>query len=222
MGLDLINSHVAKIILAIEEGDSINQVSRKTGGSYGWTHQWVERLEEINVIERDRGIQIKDDEFAQDFEDLAKMVLEREIDYDDAYLLPNFSGLEYRYSHTDAVYIWTEGGYQIGRNQDDYPIFIDVLEDDINEWQAFFNEFSLESNIEERIQDGEPGIYYVLFPREEFESTWSDSASVMPLDETVEWAKKYEVNFQPALEMLDEMYELELGVEYRERNVMEQ
>lgn len=222
MGLDLINSHVAKIILAIEEGDSINQVSRKTGGSYGWTHQWVERLEEINVIERDRGIQIKDDEFAQDFEDLAKMVLEREIDYDDAYLLPNFSGLEYRYSHTDAVYIWTEGGYQIGRNQDDYPIFIDVLEDDINEWQAFFNEFSLESNIEERIQDGEPGIYYVLFPREEFESAWSDSASVMPLDETVEWAKKYEVNFQPALEMLDKMYDLELGVEYRERNVMEQ
>lgn len=222
MGLDLINSHVAKIILAIEEGDSINQVSRKTGGSYGWTHQWVKRLEEINVIERDQGIQIKDDEFAQDFENLAKLVLEREIDYNDAYLLPNFSGLEYRYSHTDAVYIWTEGGYQIGRNQDDYPIFVDVVQDDITEWQAFFNEFSLESNIEERTQDGEPGIYYVLFPREEFESEWSDSASVMPLDETVEWATTYEVNFQPALEMLDKMYDLELGVEYRERNVMEQ
>jgi hypothetical protein len=46
-----------------------------------------------------------------------------------------------------------------------------------------------------------------------------ENASVMPLDETVEWAEQYRASFQPALEMVDEMCDLDLGVEYRERNV---
>ena len=217
MSVDLINSHVAKILLAAENGDSINQVSKKTGGSYGWTHQWVERLEEIDVIDRDNGIHVTDEGLAEEYRSLARSVLSRSIELEDAYLLPNFCGMEYRFTRTDAVFIWTRGGYQIGRNQDDYPIYIDVVEDDLSDWKEFLDGFSVDYSIDER--EGE-GIYFVLFPRPGFESEWFENSRLTPLNETVEWAKRYEANFQPALEMLDEMYDLGLGVEYRERNVM--
>jgi len=60
-----------------------------------------------------------------------------------------------------------------------------------------------------------------LYPQdEEMKTERVESASVAPLDETVEWMEKYRANFQPALEMLDEMYDLGLGVQYRERKVM--
>ena len=213
----MINSDVAKILLATGNGDSINQVSKKTGGSYGWTHQWVERLEEIDVIDRDSGIQVKDEALAEEYRSLARSVLSRSIELEDAYLLPNFSGMEYRFTRTDAVFIWTRGGYQIGRNQDDYPIYIDVVEDDLSDWKEFLDGFSVDYSVDER--EGE-GIYFVLFPRPGFESEWFENSRLTPLNETVEWAKRYEANFQPALEMLDEMYDLDLGVEYRERSVM--
>lgn len=60
-----------------------------------------------------------------------------------------------------------------------------------------------------------------MYPQdEEMKTERVESASVAPLDETVEWMEKYRANFQPALEMLDEMYDLGLSVQYRERKVM--
>lgn len=211
--LDTVNQHVAKIVLAAEDGDSINRITRKTGSSYGWTHHWVSRLSEIGVIERDDGIRITDHQFADAFEAVAKTVLRRALDLDDAYLLPNFAGLEYAYTKTDAVFIWTRGGYQIGRSRNDYPIFIEVIEDDVGAWEAFFAEFDIPTRIEDRSGDG---IYFVLFPRERIEAVWEGNASVVPLQETVDWMKRYAVNFEPALEMVDELYDLDLGFEYRE------
>ncbi len=37
--IELINPHIAKISLALEEGDSILKLSKKIGSSYGWTHK---------------------------------------------------------------------------------------------------------------------------------------------------------------------------------------
>lgn len=218
MGLDFVNTHVAKIVLAAQDGDSINRVSEKIGSSYSYTYEWVNRLEEIDVLDRDGGIQVTDPAFVQVFEAVAQTVLSRDMELADAYLLPNFAGMEYRFSKTDSVYIWTKGGYQIGRNQDDYPIFIDVYSSQLEEWEEFFHGFGVETSVGERTEHD--GIHYVLYPREEMEIDRVESASVMPLAETVEWAEEYRVNFQPALEMLDEMYELELGADYRERKVM--
>lgn len=219
MALDLVNPHVTKILLAVEEGDSISHIARKTGSSYGWVHEWIERLEDAGVVERTDGVHVTDDEVQQAFENAAKVVLNRELELDDAYLVPNFAGMDYRYSRTDAVYVWTKGGYQIGRNRRDYPIFVDVLADDLDDWRRFFEEFSVEYVIEDR-PSGENGIYFVLFPRAEFDSEWFENASVPPLAETVEWAKQFEANFQPALEMLDEMHDLGLDVTYRERKTI--
>lgn len=215
--LDLVNRHVTKIILAAEDGDSVASISRKTGSSYGWTHEWVQRLEEVGVVKKRNGVRILDEEFADRFEEVARTVLKRRMDLDDAYLLPNFAGMPYAYTKTDAVYVWTKGGYQIGRSRDDYPIFIAVEKGDVTEWREFFKGFGIEAFVEER--DGE-GIHFVLFPREDFRAEWVENASVIPLGETVEWMIEYEPNFQPALEMVQEMYDLDLGVTYREKGTV--
>lgn len=219
MSLDLVNSHVLKAVLVIDDGDSINAISKKAGGSYGWTHRWIERLEEIGVVDRDDGVRIRDSEFREAYRRIAETVFARGVDLEDAYLLPNFSGMDYRFSRTDAVYVWTAGGYQIGRDRRDYPIYLDVLTEDRAEWEAFFDRFSMDAVVGERRAEG-TGIYYVLFPTDGFESERVESATVTPLEETVEWARQYEANFQPALEMLEEMYDHDLGIDYRERNVM--
>ena len=219
MGLDLINQHVAKILLALEEGDSINRVSEKTGLSYGWTYEWVEELEEAEIVANADGLTIQDEKVAEQFEELAQSVFSREMSLEDAYLLPNFSGMDYRYSKTDAVYIWTKGGYQVARNQNDYPIFIDIKRSELEAWKEFLDSFSVEYTIEDRRKD-EEGIYFVLNPMPGFDSEWFENTSVTPLDETVEWAQGYRYNFEPALEMLDEMYGLGLGVKYSEEKVL--
>lgn len=219
MSLELINKHAAKIILAIEPGDSINQISRKTGSSYGWTHKWIKKLEESDVIEDKEGWRVRDEEVAEQYEGLAQSVFSRDMDLEEAYLLPNFSGMEYRFSKIDAVYIWTKGGYQITRSKDDYPIFIDILEEDIEDWKNYLENFSIDYTIENR-KENTDGIYYILDPQQEIESTWLENAPVTPLDETVDYAMEYRYNFEPALEMLDEMYDLGLDVEYSERKAL--
>lgn len=220
MGFELINQFAAKILLVAADGDSINRISQKAGASYSYTHEWVERLEAIDVLARDDGVHIQDPEFVEAYRSLAAAVFRRECSLEDAYVLPNVAGMPYRFSMTDAVYFWTNGGYQIGRNQHDYPIFIDVLEKDVTAWERFFDEFGQRTRIADRIGHGDPGIYFVLHPRDTIEGEWVENGCVMPLEETVEWMQTYEANFQPALEMVDEMYDLELGVSYRERGVL--
>lgn len=215
--LDVVNQHVAKIILATEDGDSISRISTKIGASYGWTHKWVERLEEIGVIERDNGVHIVDAAFAEQFEAVAKAVVRRGIEIEDAYLLPNFAGMEYAYTKTDAVFIWTKGGYQIGRSQDDYPLFIAVNDEDVPAWHEFFSDFGVETFVEER---GGDGIYAVLFPQATIEVEWVENAAVIPLQKTVAWMQQYPANFQPALEMIAEMHDIDVDVTYRERETL--
>jgi len=219
MGLDFVNRHVAKIMLAVEDGDSIKRVSEKVDSSYSYTYEWIQSLEEIGVVELENRIRVTDKQFVESFKQVAQTVLKRDLDLNEAYLLPNYAGMEYRYSKTDAVYIWTKGGYQIARNQADYPIFIDVHTEDLESWKKFFHSFGLETSVNKRPETD--GIHIVLYPQEKMEIDQVESAAVTPLNETIEWAEKYRPNFQPALEMLDEMYSLELDVEYRERNVMQ-
>ena len=48
----------------------------------------------------------------------------------------------------DAVYVWTQGGYQVGRDRDDYPLFLAVHEQDVDTWKTFFESFDLPTAFE--------------------------------------------------------------------------
>ncbi len=213
--LDIVNKHVAKIALTMKEGDSIREISRKTGSSYGWTYEWMERLEELGVVETtSHGIQITDQETLNKFKELSRSILSTKMDLEDAYMLPNFAGMDYAYIKTDAVLIWTQGGYQVGRSRGNYPIFMKILEKDLKKWKNFFNQYKVECRVRER---GNKGIHFVLYPEKEFEKEFRGKYSIITLEETVKWAEKHIYTFQPALEMLKEMYDLDIDVEYRER-----
>lgn len=215
--LEIINKHVAKISLALEEGDSILELSKKINSSYGWTHKWVKRLDDMGVIKAENGVKIIDKGFFEEFKSLVKSVLERKVNLEDAYLLPNLTGMDYVFTKLDAVFLWTKGGYQIGRSKENYPIFIEVLKRELEDWKKFFNDLSISYTVDERQGSG---IYFVLYPQDKIESEEIDNFQVIPLQETVNWADKYGANFQPALEMLDEMYDLGLNVKYKEKQVI--
>ena len=211
--LDLINPYTAKIAIAAQDGDSIRQISKKINESYGWTYKWMSELEGIGVIKRKKQeIYIdKNSKFYKEMVRLIKTSLRDNLSLSDAYLLPNLAGLEYIFTDTDAVFIWTKGGYNIGRSKDSYPIFIEILENDKNSWEGFFSKLNIRYAFR---NERKKGIYFVVSLSKSIEKEYCERNPVLPLIKTIEWAKEYSFNFQPALEMLDEMYNLNIGIRY--------
>lgn len=72
--LDVVNRHIANIVLATEGGDSIGTIAETIGQSYGWTHRWVTQVGEIGVRDRDDGVVVADEEFDRAFETAAGAV----------------------------------------------------------------------------------------------------------------------------------------------------
>jgi len=48
--IELMDSTARKIVLAVKRGDSINRIANKIDISYSWVYDWVERLENANII----------------------------------------------------------------------------------------------------------------------------------------------------------------------------
>lgn len=216
--IDIINPYVAKILITARDGDSIRVISKRIVLSYAWTYNWVEKLGEIGIIKR-KGQKIKvnkEDITYQAFFNLIKINSQHHLNLSDAYALPHLSGLTYAFTETDAVFIWTDGGYNIARSRDNYPIFIEVLDTDIEQWKSFFENVAV--NITTHVEK-QKGIYFVLMPKKEITNILKGDVYVIPLEHTVAYAQKYIYNFQPALEMLDQMYNLGINAHYAEKGV---
>ena len=213
--LDLVNPYIAKIVIAARDGDSIRQISKKIRESYGWTYKWMAELEKRGAITRKKQeISIKkSNAFYKAITNFIKATLSPNLSLNDAYLLPNLAGLEYIFTNTDAIFIWTKGGYNIGRSKDSYPIFIEILEKDKTAWEKFFSKFSISYTFK---NEKKKGIYFVISTSKSIEKEYCENIPVLPLNKVVVWARQYEFNFQPALEMLDELYNLNLGIKYGE------
>ncbi|MBI2661290.1 hypothetical protein HYX09_03410 [Candidatus Woesearchaeota archaeon] len=212
---ELINPYVAKILVSARDGDSIRSISKKIQESYGWTYKWVLELEKIGAIKRKKQeIQInRNNGFYKEAVKFTKHSLADNISLGDAYLLPSLAGLDYIFTGIDAVFIWTKGGYNIGRSKSSYPIFIDILAKDKSAWQEYFSRLRLKYTFK---NERKKGIYFVVSLSESIEMEYCENICVLPLAKTIEWAKKYIFNFEPALEMLDNMYNLKIGIKYAE------
>ena len=58
---------------------------------------------------------------------------------DEVYVIPQFSDRRYAFTRIDAVYVWTQDGHQVGRDPDDYPLFLAVREQDVDTWEGFLS-----------------------------------------------------------------------------------
>ncbi|MBV0903493.1 helix-turn-helix domain-containing protein [Haloarcula salina] len=212
---ELLDSTAAKIVLAAKRGDSINRIANKIDVSYSWVYDWIERLEEAEIIAiTDNGIQIVDHEMRQQYAEMMGAVCRRDTSsQEDAYVIPHFAGMEFAYTEIDAAYVWTHGGYQIARSHDDYPIFIEVHDRDLERWIAFFQQFGLDTTIGERpdADDIDGNIHYVLFPETDgIETDWVDGNPVIPLDDAVDQMIDHRSAYEPALEQIADEYDIDI------------
>ena len=217
--IEMMDATAGKIVLAVTRGDSINRIASKIDISYSWVYDWIERLDNANIIANtDTGIQIVDHEMRQQYADMIAALYSRDsISQEDAYVIPHFAGMEFAFTEIDAAYVWTQGGYQIARSHDDYPVFIEVHDRDIERWMAFFQQFGVETTINERPDANEVtgNVHYVLFPKTtSIETEWVDGNPVIPLADAIDQMMDNRPAYEPALEIIADKYDREIDASH--------
>jgi len=209
----------AGVVLAVDPGDSIQRVAQHLQTPYETVRQTVNQLEDRGFLRYNDGLFVTDDRVREAARDLlASSAGVSSPSIEEAYVLPQFGDWPFAFAWIDAVYVWTQGGYQVGRDPDDYPLFLAVPEQDVEEWQGFFERFGLPTAFERQPRDGPDGpLQIVLDPRPTLKVDHVDGYPVVPRDETVAYMREHYAEFQSALSMLDRMYDdLDLDVAYRE------
>jgi hypothetical protein len=208
----------AKALLAAEPGDSVRRVSQKIDEPYETVRQKVKRLEKGGIVETDEGFRVVAPSVKKSiYQSAAAGARVSPPSAREAYVLPHFADRPFAFTRIDAVYVWTRGGYQVARSPDDYAVFVAVEEPAY--WKNFFADFGVPANDERNSVDEIDGsVQFVVEERDKVEPERVEGQPVIPLDETVEYMRDNLAHFQPALEMLDEMYdELDLDVSYSEK-----
>lgn len=218
--MEYMDKTAAKIMLAISPGDSIRRVAQKIGGSYSWVYDWIERLEDAGFLRRDDGVYVDDYEIRQRYHDImAAFARKIPPSIEEGYIIPHFAGMDFAYTRIDAVYVWTHGGYQITRGHDDYPIFIQVHDHEVERWIAFFDAFGIPVSVRDRADPDahEAAVYYVLIPTADgITREWVDGNPVIPLDDTIAHMMDYRVNYEPALEMIADEYDRDIEASHED------
>lgn len=134
-----------------------------------------------------------------------------------SYNLLKEASMRYALTGPDGVFFWTKGGYQVDRFFGFYPVHLKVEEQDLGRWKRFFGSrkqrFCIKASCSRHTLFG---VFYLLYPIVEFEVEEVNGFCVSPLRETVKFCQKNIYSYEPALEMLDEMYNLGLHARYME------
>ena len=111
-----------------------------------------------------------------------------------------------------------QGGYQVGREPNDYPLFLAVREQDVDSWVTFFESFDLPTAFERQPREELDGpLQIVLDSQPTLDIEHVEGYPVIPRAETIEYMRENYAQFQSGLAMLDRMYEdLDPDVAYRE------
>ena len=198
-----------KTLLAITSGDSISGVARKIGENRETVRRTVNRLEDASYIQYDDGLSVVDETVRET--GLAFLAAATNVSpptISEAYVLPQFAGMEFAYTAIDAVYVWTQGGYQVARDETDYPLFIAVRGSDLEDWEHFFELFGIPTAQERQSPDEISGpLQVVLTPCAQIDAEMVDGRPVITLSETVEFAREHYATFESALDILGRMYD---------------
>jgi hypothetical protein len=208
-----------QILLAVRPGNSIRNVAQRLHTPYETVRQAVNRLEAAGYLTYDNGLYVTDDGLRKRIRDmLAASATVSPPAIEDAYVLPQFGEWPFAFTRIDAVYVWTHGGYQIGRSPDDYPLFLAVRETDVDDWRAFFDDFGLPTAFERQPPDAiDSPLQIVLDPQPTITSELVEGYPVIPREETLHYMRDSFAQFQSGLDMLDRMYDdLDLDVDYHE------
>lgn len=210
MDIETINPYVVKIIIAARENDSISAISKRIGLSYGWTHKWVTELIKEGIFkEKWKGITLQTDN--KSYREIIKFIKNNVNEISLYYTVLPLWGIDYCFTKTDAVYIWTEGRYNIARYKEYYPIFIKIKSKDYATFKHYCKKLQLKVG-------GKKGVFYCPEVIDHFASAKKGKLVVEPLEQTILFMKKNIYNFEPALEMIDEMYGKKLHIKYKEIN----
>ncbi|MBS3090890.1 hypothetical protein J4217_00385 [Candidatus Pacearchaeota archaeon] len=209
MKMELFNPYVLKILISAREEDSVSSISKRIGLSYGWTYKWANELIKEGIFkEKWRGIILQKNN--ENYKRIMKFIKNiKNVNF--YYSVLDLFGIKYCFTKTDAVYIYTEGRYNISRYKGYYPIFIKIKREDYNLFLEYCKRLDLKINAKR-------GIFYVPEISVRFKVTRIKSTCVEPLDETINFMKKNIFNFEPALEMIQEIYHKDFGIKYKEVN----
>lgn len=206
--LDLINPYTLKILISCRKEDSIRAISQRIKVSYGWTYKWMRELAKQGMVRSTRMkvyLNEKNEFYQKSVHFIKTMGTKVSFYYEVLPLL----GIRYCLTKTDAVYIWTEGGYNIARYQEYYPIFINVDKKDQPIFEWYCSKLGLPRNKNK-------GIFYQVHYVDAINAASHKGYSVEPLEATIEFMKQYIYNFMPALEMINEMYGKKIPLKYKE------
>ena len=209
MNLETINPHTLKILIAARDEDSINAISHRISLSYGWTYKWISELGKIGVFKLTRMkifLNRNNSFYKETLSYISKILNSSPYFY---YEVLSLTGIKYCFTATDSVFIWTKGGYNISRYREFYPIFIKMKSKDKTVFENFCKKLNLKINKRK-------GIFYKIIYLEDFNIAYCNNIPVDSLDETISFMSKNKYNFEPALEMIKEIYKKKIKARYKE------
>jgi hypothetical protein len=204
---EMFDGTCGQVLLALSPGDSIRRVAQRIQTPYETVRQAVNTLEAAGFVRYNDGLFVTDQRVvAATRRLLAASGRVSPPSIEEAYVLPQFADAPFAFTRIDAVYVWTRGGYQVGRNPGDYPLFLAISDGDVEQWQRFFETFNLPVAFERQPPEAVNGpLQVVLEPRADLTVEWVDSYPVIPRAETIAYMREHSVHFQSALAMLDRM-----------------
>jgi len=212
MKIEMLNPYVLKILISLRKEDSISSISKRINLSYGWTNKWVNELIKEGILkEKWRGIILQEDN--KIYQRILRFIKENLKDISFYYSALNLFGIEYCFTKTDAVYLWTEGRYNIARYKGYYPIFVKIKKLDYPIFLEYCKKLGL------KVNSGK-GVFYNVEVLDRFKCIKRGDSFVDPLNETIDFMQANIYNFEPALEMIKEMYNKKLNIKYKEVNYL--
>jgi DNA-binding Lrp family transcriptional regulator len=212
MKIELLNPYVIKILISLRKEDSISSISKRIQLSYGWTNKWVNELIKEGILkEKWRGVVLNGKN--KSYQGIIGFIKEDIKNINFYYYVLNLFGIKYCFTKTDAVYVWTGGRYNIARYKEYYPVFIKIKKSDYPIFIEYCKKFGLKIN-------SNRGVFYNVEVLDDFECVKNKNFFIEPLNKTINFMRENIYNFEPALEMIKEIYKKKLNIKYKEINYL--